>query len=268
MFAGELAVTMLSQNNDATTEHEQREAPNKLNCKSRSRSFHFKPSKSSTPSYSRSLSASSRFATLKIFRKKSLSKIISDWKSDDNDDDLTSSSDYVLSPPNTTGILKIYVGSLSLGSNYKSILVTVKTTSKNALRMILERYNIPPSNIDRYILCEVTGKVVQETLTENSKRMTKSKSLEGEQHLNYLQQLTSSKTKHQSIQYFKHKCTLSLLLYQWCLGIILWINCFALHNMLKNNFCTFRFKPKLPLFSVIWNYFFTSSFFFFCAAVK
>ena len=203
MFAGELAATMLSQNNDATTEHEQREAPNKLreapnklNSESRSRSFHFKPSKSSTPSYSRSLSASSRFATLKNFRKKSLSKITSDWKSDNNDDDLTSSSDYVLSPPNSTGILKIFVGSLSLGSNYKSILVTVKTTSKNALRMILERYNIPPSKIDRYILCEVTGKVVEETQTENSKKMTKSKSLEGEQHLNYLQQLTSSKTKH------------------------------------------------------------------------
>jgi len=74
----------------------------------------------------------------------------------------------------------MHVGTLSLGSNYKSILITSKTTAKNALRMILERYNIPPSNIDRYIVCEVTGKIVAEKQTEKVKQIKKAKSLEGE----------------------------------------------------------------------------------------
>ena len=148
-----------------------------------------KQKKISSRDYSRSLSSSERFATLKNFRKKSLSKIINGWKSDNNDEDLSILRESDLPAVHTAGILKVFVGSLSLGSNYKSILVTTKTTSKNALRMILERYNIPPSNINRYILCEVTGKMLSKQKNGKMNQLSKAKSLEG--MLFYVCRLTS-----------------------------------------------------------------------------
>ena len=138
----------------------------------RSKSMH---EKSETLNNTRSVST--RFPNLKNLRKLSLSKLLGAEKPGETELDSFSIANQSMFKENTSGILKIFVESLSLGSNYKSIMITSKTSSKNVLRLVLERYNIPTSTVNRYVLCEVTGKVT----TYNNNQLTRAKSFDGKQ---------------------------------------------------------------------------------------
>ncbi|KAJ6653361.1 hypothetical protein lerEdw1_009262 [Lerista edwardsae] len=56
------------------------------------------------------------------------------------------------------GVLKIYGGDISTGTNYKSVLATVRSTARQLVREALERYGVAQPNAeDAYVLCDVVG---------------------------------------------------------------------------------------------------------------
>ncbi|XP_063157306.1 ras-interacting protein 1 [Candoia aspera] len=58
------------------------------------------------------------------------------------------------------GVLKIYGGDISMGTNYKSVLATVRSTARQLVREALERYGVTQPNAeDAYVLCDVVGSV-------------------------------------------------------------------------------------------------------------
>ncbi|KAF7238828.1 Ras-interacting protein 1 [Varanus komodoensis] len=62
------------------------------------------------------------------------------------------------------GVLKIYGGDISTGTNYKSVLATVRSTARQLVREALERYGIAQPNAqEAYVLCDVVGSVNHST---------------------------------------------------------------------------------------------------------
>ncbi|NXW52970.1 RAIN protein, partial [Nyctiprogne leucopyga] len=49
-------------------------------------------------------------------------------------------------PAQSPGILKVFGGALSRGANYKSVLVTPRSTAREVVREALERYGLSPED--------------------------------------------------------------------------------------------------------------------------
>lgn len=55
------------------------------------------------------------------------------------------------------GVLKVFGGHVSPGSNYKSVRATELTTAAEIVKEALERYSLDSSNSKDYVLCDVIG---------------------------------------------------------------------------------------------------------------
>ena len=61
------------------------------------------------------------------------------------------------------GVLKVFGDSLCPGSNYKSVLASARSSAVELVKEILSRYSLPRSSHREYILCDVIGKILNES---------------------------------------------------------------------------------------------------------
>lgn len=116
----------------------------------------------------RSASARKLFSSLRKYRMRSSSR----ERASPSDAEDSISIHGKPSPEITSpGVLKIFGDTLSPGTNYKSVMATTSSTAEEVLKIALERYSIPDHLSPDYVLCEVVGKVPEDS---NDKEYSKS----------------------------------------------------------------------------------------------
>lgn len=61
------------------------------------------------------------------------------------------------------GVLKVFGNSVTPGAQYKSVLATQSSTSQELIKEALERYDIDRTHAPNFVLCDVIGKLSEET---------------------------------------------------------------------------------------------------------
>ena len=74
--------------------------------------------------------------------------------------------------------MKIFGDDVSPGANYKSVMATKTSTSRELCKMALKRYGVQ-DKVDRYVLCEVLGKLHQPLEGAKEKNKNKKKNKQG-----------------------------------------------------------------------------------------
>ena len=71
--------------------------------------------------------------------------------------------------------MKIFGDDVSPGANYKSVMATKTSTSRELCKMALKRYGVH-DKVEKYVLCEVLGKLLPlEGVKEKNKNKKKNK---------------------------------------------------------------------------------------------
>ena len=71
--------------------------------------------------------------------------------------------------------MKIFGDDVSPGANYKSVMATKTSTSRELCKMALKRYGVQ-DKVEKYVLCEVLGKLLPlEGMKEKNKNKKKNK---------------------------------------------------------------------------------------------
>lgn len=103
-----------------------------------------------------------RSVTANTFQRKSKDKESAPGSARDHD---------ITTFPHSSTVVKVFVGSLGVGANYKSIMVSQSTNAKDLLDMSLQRFNLYPDEHDRCVLCEVIRN--NQAVTRNMKNNMK-----------------------------------------------------------------------------------------------
>ena len=113
---------------------------------------------------SRSASARKLFRSLRKYRGRSSSRERARSRSPQADDAESTTGSELSIDANAPGILKIFGDAVSPGANYKSVMATKSSTAKELVKIVIERYGLSKQDYTSHVLCEVVGK-----LSENSK---------------------------------------------------------------------------------------------------
>ncbi|CAK8690007.1 unnamed protein product [Clavelina lepadiformis] len=124
---------------------------------------------------SRSASARKLFFSLRKYRARSTSRDRKGSKgsvsSDVEDTKSPTKTTELSSDANLPGILKIFGDAVSPGANYKSVLATKHSSSKELVKIALQRYGIPKLQSKSFVLCEVVGRFNEALSKGNTKAL-------------------------------------------------------------------------------------------------